>query len=173
MRTACARTVQLPVSPTRLAEARRRSVSTQRAPSSVVEHVTFNHGVPGSIPGGPNLRSMTLAELRLASHPACEGCPPKRAARRWTSPSRASFGWQANPRTKGVRRPVRRSAIARRWSAVARCCTPADDPVTHCLLAARGVCRYQRPSSSGTSVALGRAIPRVRVRQWRPVTPCR
>jgi hypothetical protein len=24
-----------------------------RAPSSVVEHVTFNHGVPGSIPGGP------------------------------------------------------------------------------------------------------------------------
>ena len=28
-----------------------------RAPSSVVEHVTFNHGVPGSIPGGPILRS--------------------------------------------------------------------------------------------------------------------
>ena len=28
-------------------------MSTQRAPSSVVEHVTFNHGVPGSIPGGP------------------------------------------------------------------------------------------------------------------------
>ena len=26
-----------------------------RAPSSVVEHVTFNHGVPGSIPGGPTI----------------------------------------------------------------------------------------------------------------------
>jgi hypothetical protein len=24
-----------------------------RAPSSVVEHLTFNQGVPGSIPGGP------------------------------------------------------------------------------------------------------------------------
>jgi hypothetical protein len=26
---------------------------TLRAPSSVVEHVTFNHGVPSSILGGP------------------------------------------------------------------------------------------------------------------------
>ena len=25
----------------------------ERAPSSVVEHLTFNQGVPGSIPGGP------------------------------------------------------------------------------------------------------------------------
>ena len=41
-----------------------------RAPSSVVEHVTFNHGVPGSIPGGPILRS----RLR----------------------TRVSYGWQAS-----------------------------------------------------------------------------
>src|SRR5262249_44359200 len=34
-----------------------------RAPSSVVEHVTFNHGVPGSIPGGPNLRSRSQAKV--------------------------------------------------------------------------------------------------------------
>ena len=32
-----------------------------RAPSSVVEHVTFNHGVPGSIPGGPT--SFELVDL--------------------------------------------------------------------------------------------------------------
>ena len=31
----------------------RMAVSHQRAPSSVVEHVTFNHGVLGSIPRGP------------------------------------------------------------------------------------------------------------------------
>ena len=28
----------------------------ERAPSSVVEHLTFNQGVPGSIPGGPTSR---------------------------------------------------------------------------------------------------------------------
>jgi hypothetical protein len=40
-----------------------------RAPSSVVEHVTFNHGVLGSIPRGPTiLRSHTShGELRMAS----------------------------------------------------------------------------------------------------------
>ena len=32
------------------AEARQREGG---APSSVVEHLTFNQGVPGSIPGGP------------------------------------------------------------------------------------------------------------------------
>jgi hypothetical protein len=34
-----------------------------RAPSSVVEHLTFNQGVPGSIPGGPTnyLQQSTLA----------------------------------------------------------------------------------------------------------------
>ena len=36
-----------------LANALRSPVWHLRAPSSVVEHVTFNHGVPGSIPGGP------------------------------------------------------------------------------------------------------------------------
>ena len=42
-----------------------------RAPSSVVEHLTFNQGVPGSIPGGPTiLRSPAFGrELRMASHP--------------------------------------------------------------------------------------------------------
>ena len=175
-------------SPSRRAEARTRRC--QRAPSSVVEHVTFNHGVPGSIPGGPNLRSPTREELRLASHPACEGCPLKRAARRWTSPTHRSFGWQANPRTKVVSRLVRRSAIARRrkraargWTsptceerrlarrtAVARCCTAAGNPVTHRLLAKRHVCRHQRPRSRGTTVALGRPIPRVRTCQLQPVS---
>ena len=41
-----------------------------RAPSSVVEHVTFNHGVPGSIPGGPTILRSRLSgepELRMAS----------------------------------------------------------------------------------------------------------
>ena len=47
----------------------------QRAPSSVVEHVTFNHGVPGSIPGGPTSQrivssdfivSVRFVNLRLA-----------------------------------------------------------------------------------------------------------
>ena len=33
--------------------AKATAVERLRAPSSVVEHVTFNHGVPGSIPGGP------------------------------------------------------------------------------------------------------------------------
>src|SRR5215467_2904650 len=43
---------------------------TRRAPSSVVEHVTFNHGVPGSIPGGPtSLRSpRSLASFGSAGH---------------------------------------------------------------------------------------------------------
>jgi len=154
----------------------------------------------------------------LASHPACEGCPLKRAARRWTSPTHRSFGWQANPRTKVVSRLVRRSAIARRrkraarrwtspvrtsvrlaseriifrqtpgqlsgrtvaprswkrvaqgWTAVARCCTAAGNPVTHRLLAKRHVCRHQRPRSRGTTVALGRPIPRVRTCQLPPVS---
>ena len=145
---------------TRLAEARRRRLSSQRAPSSVVEHVTFNHGVPGSIPGGPNLRSLTREELRLASHPACEGCPPKRVARRWTSPIRRSFGWQA-----------KRVPLVERG--LPRCCTAADDRVTHWLLAEHAVCRHERPGSRGTTVALVRPIPRARVRQWRPITPCK
>src|SRR5919106_400709 len=35
-----------------------------RAPSSVVEHLTFNQGVPGSIPGGPtSLRSWIHAKV--------------------------------------------------------------------------------------------------------------
>ena len=55
------------------------------APSSVVEHLTFNQGVPGSIPGGPTSRPLAMAragarrslaktafesdrELGLASH---------------------------------------------------------------------------------------------------------
>jgi hypothetical protein len=42
---------------------RKPAPRTLRAPSSVVEHVTFNHGVPGSIPGGPTsfLRIRLLA----------------------------------------------------------------------------------------------------------------
>ena len=41
----------------------------------------------GSTPSsGTNLRSDVIEpELRLASQPSCEGCPPKRAARRWTA----------------------------------------------------------------------------------------
>src|SRR5262249_41509035 len=39
----------------------------RRAPSSVVEHVTFNHGVPGSIPGGPTKNLGTLdGAIRLS-----------------------------------------------------------------------------------------------------------
>jgi hypothetical protein len=42
------------------------SVSEAGAPSSVVEHLTFNQGVPGSIPGGPT---------NLDSH--VKGWPPQ------------------------------------------------------------------------------------------------
>ena len=47
-------------------------LETFRAPSSVVEHVTFNHGVPGSIPGGPTiLRSRSHAkDVRESGRPA-------------------------------------------------------------------------------------------------------
>src|SRR5207249_5972091 len=44
-----------------------------RAPSSVVEHLTFNQGVPGSIPGGPSPfpdRVRTLITLG-SSIPTC------------------------------------------------------------------------------------------------------
>jgi hypothetical protein len=170
LRTACARTVQLPVSPTRLAEARRRSVSTQRAPSSVVEHVTFNHGVPGSIPGGPNLRSLTLAELRLASQPplSCdhaEAVTPKLGVKTSAKRRRTSSICE-----RATARQAKRVPLLER---LPRCCTRAADLVTHWRLTKRRVCRDQRPSLRGTTVALGRAIPRACVCQWRPVSPCR
>src|ERR1041384_2057675 len=46
-----------------------------RAPSSVVEHVTFNHGVLGSIPRGPNSQlqlptSTTSQPARILHHEA-------------------------------------------------------------------------------------------------------
>ena len=34
----------------------KRGTAEAGAPSSVVEHLTFNQGVPGSIPGGPTIR---------------------------------------------------------------------------------------------------------------------
>src|ERR1051325_5928260 len=34
-----------------------------RAPSSVVEHLTFNQGVPGSIPGGPTKRISSFGRI--------------------------------------------------------------------------------------------------------------
>ena len=59
-----------------------------RAPSSVVEHLTFNQGVPGSIPGGPT-------SLRLAREPVGEGygwqaseCPARNGERGYGSQAR-------------------------------------------------------------------------------------
>ena len=45
--------------------------NTLGAPSSVVEHVTFNHGVPGSIPGGPTtIQAVVLHHVGIRL-----GCP--------------------------------------------------------------------------------------------------
>ena len=57
----------------------------RRAASSVVEHLTFNQGVPGSIPGRPtNLRSRAfVSELRLASQALTH------------ADDGASYGWRA------------------------------------------------------------------------------
>src|SRR5262245_41272730 len=140
-------------SPSRRADAREATLFRQRAPSSVVEHVTFNHGVPGSIPGGPSLRSSVitrrLSRRSLALQlPPSEGGPPPVCER--------ATAWQA---------------ILRWRSGVARCYTPPGDPVTHRLLTKRHVCRHQRLRSRGTTVALGCPIPRVRTWQLRPVSP--
>lgn len=59
---ASARRVMARPSPERLAFVERR-----RAPSSVVEHVTFNHGVLGSIPRGPTIGSFEIGDLTIAS----------------------------------------------------------------------------------------------------------
>src|SRR5436190_14858152 len=122
-----------------------------------LSHPTFNHGVPGSIPGGPNLRSVTCEELRLASQPApscdhAEAVPPTRGATTSDKLRRTSSVCE-----RATARQAKRVPLVDRG--LPRCCTRADDPVTHWLLASRGVCRDQRPSSSGTTVALGRAIP--------------
>lgn len=51
------------------------SGSFRRAPSSVVEHLTFNQGVPGSIPGGPisvgGRRSVGSRQSAISSYLSC------------------------------------------------------------------------------------------------------
>ena len=189
MRIACVRTVQLLAR--RVVAPKCGGDALQRAPSSVVEHVTFNHGVPGSIPGGPILRSRAASfgwqanpRTMVVSRPVRRSAIArrrKRAARRWTSPIcrsvrlaseriifRQMLGHRLSRRTATARS---RDRVARRWTAVARCCTPPGNPVTHGLLAKRHACGHQRTRSRGTTVALWRPIPRVRTCQLRPVNP--
>jgi hypothetical protein len=49
-----------------------------RAASSVVEHLTFNQGVPGSIPGRPTTVNPRLHQQLIANETA-EGCAVDRA----------------------------------------------------------------------------------------------
>src|SRR5439155_22524694 len=83
--------------------------TTLWAASSVVEHVTFNHGVPGSIPGGPTCRTQPLWCLdpiaqvrRLAGLPGLTAAalPPGGARSRSCAPLRRHDRPPTRPSTK-------------------------------------------------------------------------